>query len=92
MACHGGVADTPIGTVRVLSVGLLYYFRIVMGIITSGFVALSAFFWLIFAIAYKTPAKKPTPTAETDPKVTGSPKNIIPDAATGNLLSAPVML
>ena len=47
---------------------------------------------MFFAIAYKTPAKKPTDTAETDPNVTASPKKIMPDAATGSLLSAPVML
>ena len=63
-----------------------------MGMMVSGFAALSAFFWLFFAIAYRTPAKKPTVTADTDPKVIGSPKKIMPDAATGNLFSAPVML
>ena len=63
-----------------------------MGMMDSGFAMTSAFFWLFFAIAYRTPAKKPTDTAETDPKVTASPKKIIPDAATGNLLSAPVIL
>jgi hypothetical protein len=63
-----------------------------MGMIVSDFVAPSAFFWLFFATAYKTPAKKPIDTAETDPNVTGSPKKIMPDAATGNLLRAPVML
>jgi len=63
-----------------------------MGMIVSGFVAPSVFFWLFFAIAYKIPAKNPTDTAETDPNVTGSPKKIMPEAATGSLLSAPVML
>lgn len=53
---------------------------------------LSNFFWLFFAIAYMTPAKKPTPIAETDPIVIASPKNNIPDAATGSLFSAPIML
>jgi hypothetical protein len=63
-----------------------------MGMMGSGFDKPSAFFWLLFAIAYRIPAKKPTDTADTDPKVTASPKKIMPDAATGNLLSAPVML
>jgi hypothetical protein len=53
---------------------------------------LFAFAWLFFATAYTTPAKKPTPTADTDPAVTGSPKNIMPEAATGNLFRAPTML
>ncbi|KAI3619681.1 gdp-mannose transporter [Moniliophthora roreri] len=35
--------------------------------------------------AYSTPAKNPTATADTEPRVTGSPKNIIPDAATDNI-------
>lgn len=43
-------------------------------------------------MAYTTPAKKPTEMAETEPNVTASPKNIIPEAATGNLFSAPTML
>lgn len=52
----------------------------------------SAFFWLFFATAYTTPAKKPTETADTEPNVTGSPKKIMPDAATGSLFNAPTML
>ena len=52
----------------------------------------SPFFWLFFATAYSTPAKKPTPMADTLPTVTASPKNSIPDAATGSLFSAPTML
>ena len=54
--------------------------------------ALSAFFWVFFATAYTTPAKKPTVTALTEPNVTGSPKKIMPDAATGSLFNAPTML
>lgn len=53
---------------------------------------LSNFFWLFLATAYMTPAKNPTPIAETDPIVIASPKNNIPDAATGSLFSAPTML
>ena len=52
----------------------------------------SAFFWFIFATAYSIPEKKPTPIADTEPVVTGSPKNIIPEAATGSLFSAPTIL
>lgn len=50
------------------------------------------FFWLFFATAYNRPAKNPTPTADTDPKVIGSPKKSIPDAATGSLFKAPTIL
>ena len=60
--------------------------------ITPCWAAISAFFWLFFATAYTKPAKNPTPTADTDPNVTGSPKKIIPDAATGSLFNAPTML
>ena len=49
-------------------------------------------FWLFFATEYIKPAKKPTETADTEPGVTGSPKKIIPEAATGNLFKAPTML
>jgi hypothetical protein len=84
MLLHSG----PHTKVRV-SVG--YSFRVI-GIMVSAFAVLSVFFRLFFAIAYKIPAKKPTVIAVTDPSVTGSPKKIMPDAATGNLLSAPVML
>lgn len=59
---------------------------------SARFLELSAFFWLFFATAYTTPARKPTAIAETDPRVTASPKKIIPDAATGSLLSAPTIL
>lgn len=67
--------------------------RVDKGMILSGaFAAASAFFWLFFATAYTIPAKNPTETAETDPKDTGSPKKIIPEAATGSLFSAPTIL
>lgn len=52
----------------------------------------SVFFWLFFATAYITPAKKPTEMADTEPSVTASPKKIMPDAATGSLFRAPTML
>jgi len=71
---------------------MFYPFRFDKGIMESAWVRLSAFFWLFFATAYTTPAKNPKPMADTDPSVTISPKNIIPDAATGNLLSAPTIL
>lgn len=60
--------------------------------ILSGPFLCSLFFWLFFAIAYSTPAKNPTPTDDTEPAVTGSPKKIIPDAATGSLFKAPTIL
>ena len=47
--------------------------------------ALSILAWFVFAIAYTTPAKPPTPMAETFPRLAGSPKNRIPEAATGSL-------
>lgn len=53
---------------------------------------LSNLFWLFFAIAYTTPAENPAPIAETDPIVMASPKNSIPDAATGSLFNAPTIL
>ena len=52
----------------------------------------SIFFWLFLATAYRMPAKKPTPIAETEPGVMESPKKSIPDAATGSLFNAPTML
>lgn len=36
-------------------------------------------------MAYTTPATPPTAMAETFPRFAGSPKNRIPDAATGSL-------
>lgn len=39
-----------------------------------------------------TPARNPTPIADTDPIVIVSPKNSIPDAATGSLFNAPTIL
>lgn len=71
---------------------IFYSFRLDKGIIASACVRLSAFFWLFLATAYTIPAKNPSPIADTDPKVTTSPKNNMPDAATGNLLSAPTIL
>jgi hypothetical protein len=38
------------------------------------------------------PAKNPTPMADIEPNDTASPKNIIPDAATGSLFKAPTIL
>lgn len=70
----------------------IYGFRFASGIMASACILPSVFFWLFFATAYTIPAKKPTPTAETDPNVTASPKNNIPEAATGNLFKAPTML
>lgn len=67
-----------------------HVFRVI-GMI-AGWLALSAFFWLFFATAYTNPAKKPIETADTDPNVIGSPKKIMPDAATGSLFNAPTML
>lgn len=64
---------------------------LVIGIIPA-WAADSAFFWLLLATAYTKPAKKPTLTAETDPRVTASPKKIMPEAATGSLFNAPTML
>lgn len=66
--------------------------RLDMGITASPFLALSALDWLFFATAYTIPAKKPVVMADTDPTVTGSPKNTIPEAATGSLFKAPTML
>ncbi|CAG8532459.1 4217_t:CDS:2 [Acaulospora colombiana] len=63
-----------------------------MGITVSPFRARSALAWLFFATAYTIPAKKPNSTAVTEPKLTGSPKKTIPDAATGSLFSAPTIL
>lgn len=63
-----------------------------IGRIASACCRASIFFWLFFATAYRTPAKNPTPTPETDPNVTASPKNSIPEAATGSLFKAPTML
>jgi hypothetical protein len=71
---------------------VIYGFRFARGIMVSACIRLSAFFWLFFATAYTSPAKKPIPIAETEPNVTASPKNNIPEAATGSLFSAPTML
>jgi hypothetical protein len=68
------------------------HLRFVMGITVSPFRALSALAWLFLATAYTIPAKNPNNTADTDPKLTGSPKKTIPDAATGSLFSAPTIL
>ena len=74
------------------SINSIYGFRFANGIMASACIRPSVFFWLFFATAYTIPAKKPTPTAEIDPNVTGSPKNNIPEAATGSLFKAPTML
>jgi len=66
--------------------------RFASGMIASACIRDSIFFWLFFAMAYTTPAKKPTLTADTEPVVTGSPKNNIPEAATGSLFKAPTIL
>lgn len=57
-----------------------------------GPVFLSALAWLFLAMAYTSPAINPMVTAETEEKFTGSPKKIMPDAATGSLFNAPTML
>ncbi len=47
--------------------------------------AFSILAWAVLATAYTTPATPPTAMAETLPRLAGSPKNKIPDAATGSL-------